>query len=69
MLYTFFIRNNLSSLNLDVSACFVKSSLQYFINLKTFTDNNNPDGAIVMQEKGFSGVVRHAMGVHSILLV
>ena len=63
MLYTF------SCFNLNVSSCFVKSSLEYFLNLKTFNDNNNPDGAIVMQEKGFSGVVRHAMGVHSILLV
>ena len=48
---------------------FVKSSLKSALNLKTSNDNNNPEYAIMMQEKGCSGIVRHVMDVHSILLL
>ena len=39
-----------------------------FLNLKTSNDNNNPDSAIVMQENGCSGIVKHIRDVHSMFL-
>ena len=43
--------------------------LKCFLNLKTSNDNNNPDQAIVMQEKGRSSFVKYAMDVHNISLL
>ena len=43
-----------------------KMFLKYVLKLKTSTDNNNPDLAIVMQDKGYSGFVRNVMDFNSI---
>ena len=42
--------------------------LKFSLNLKASNENNIPDYATVMQEKGCSGFVRHAVVVNSMSL-
>ena len=39
------------------------SNFKCFLKQRTSNDNNNPDSVIAMQEKGYSGFVRHVMDV------
>ena len=43
--------------------------IKCFLNLKTSSDNSNPDLAIVMQNKGCSGFAKHVVDAHSIFLL